>query len=510
MATRREKLASKRATSFAARSHPEPEERDTFIADSLEADYPPDYEGPPPVGGEPDPDLPYVGTREGEAVGGASAPALREVAADDAATFVRASERARAHVRGAPPSERAKPFEGPAWISTIATIGAPTRVLVGKAAPLEGAYAAVEVASVITSHDAWTFAPDPGYPPDVQERDYKRDPYEQMKVATNAARLVPAYLVTDNPDSTNGPPVVTWRTDGAQLFALGGNSRCMTLARAYKQGGAKEYRAALVERAKVFGLTPTAFDGMKAPALVRIVRADAGAWRELSRALNESQTQDKSESVDAVSLSHRLSDGTLRLLGDAVDDDETLGAFLASTRARGVVAGLWRDGVITQQTGGRYLAGSDLTEAGRDLIVRVIVAKLVPDAVQLDAMGPARRDTIARAAPALLMARSAGHDVSEPLGAALSDLIDAQARGVTLASLEAQGSMFALTATRARSREAIALRSLLDGPARRCVRALRVFGRLAIESPAAQGGLPGLDTPRDTAALLDAAIAAST
>lgn len=493
MATRREKIKAKRAGSFAARSLPDDDRpevaRDpetgaiverTYEDRELLEDYPEDH---------------------GAAVGGAEPGALRKAADEDGSTFVRESERARAHVRQAPPSERRSDLVVPG-----AKVGAPTRVLSGRG-DLDGAYALAEAEALVTSHDARTFSPRKDYPEGVQERDYQRDPYEQAKVTKNAARLVAAYLVTDNPDALNGPPVAVL-ADGA-LIVLGGNSRAMTLQRAYADGRAAEYRAALVERAKVFGLLPTDLDGMKAPALVRVVEAERGRWRDLSRTLNEAQTQEKSESVDAVSLSHRLSDGTLRLLGEAVDDDETLGAFLASARARGVVAGLWRDGVITQQTGSRYLVGHDLTEAGRDLVARVIVAKLLPDAVLLDEIGPAMRETIARAAPALVGARAAGHDVSDALQDALGDLVDARKRGLSLAQMEAQGSMFALTATRARGREAVALRALLDGPARRAVRALRIFGRLAQESPAAQGGLPGMDTPRDTAALLDAAIAAA-
>lgn len=498
MATRRERIKAKRAGSFAARSLPDDDRpevaRDpvtgaiverTYEDRELEEDYPEDH---------------------GAAVGGAEPSALRKAADADGSTFVRESERARAHVRQAPPSERRSDLVAPG-----AKVGAPTRVLSGRG-DLDGAYALVEAAALVTSHDARTFTPRKDYPEGVQERDYQRDPYEQAKVTRNAARLVAAYLVTDNPDSLNGPPVVAIDaagSDAGTLIVLGGNSRAMSLQRAYADGRAAEYRAALVERSKVFGLLPADLDGMTAPVLVRVVEAERGRWRDLSRALNEGQTQEKSESVDAVSLSHRLSDGTLRLLGEAVDDDETLGAFLASARARGVVAGLWRDGVITQQTGGRYLSGHDLTEAGRDLVARVIVAKLLPDAVLLDEIGPGTRETIARAAPALVGARAAGHDVTDALQDALGDLVDARKRGLSLAQIEAQGSMFALTATRARGREAVALRSLLDGPARRAVRALRIFGRLAQESPAAQGGLPGMDTPRDTAALLDAAIAAA-
>lgn len=458
------------------------------------------------------------------AVGDADAVTLKAAAEQDGATFVRGSSRARAHVRKAPPSERAAALELPEGVRGV--VGAPTRVLVSSREQdaLQGAWAVVEAADLVTSHDARTFRPHPAYPEGVQERAYHRDPYEQRKVSDHAARLVADFLVNTNPDSVNGAPVVVavaageheprTREDGsvsnahaAHLIVLGGNSRAMSLQRAYSDGNAAAYRALLVERSRVFGLAPRQLDGMAAPVLVRVVEAEPARWRDLSRTLNETQTQEKRASDDAVSLSHRLSPETLAVLGDSVNPDETLTAYLSSPRARALVRRLLADRVITETTAGRLLVGLDLSEDGRTLVERALVARIIPDAATIERMGARRRETVARAVPAIFDARRHGHDVSDDLRAALEDLADADARGLSLAQLEAQGSMFALTATRSRTPESIALRALLEESSRRFVRALRTFALAARSEPAGQTTLLG--APRSTAEILTAAIEAS-
>lgn len=435
-----------------------------------------------------------------ETVGEAKPAELQEAAAGDGATFVRASERARAHVRHAPPAE----VKGEA--SPLGKVGRPTRVMVGAASggieELPGHYVLTEVAALVTSHDPRTFAERKDYPAGVQERRYHADKYEQLKVIRNAAQMVPAFLVSDNPDSVNGPPVVA-----PSGVVLGGNSRAMSLTLAYDSSAAASYRALLVERAKVFGFAPTDLDGMTAPALVRVVEAGAERWRDLSRKLNEAQTQEKDVNADAVSLSYRVSAETLAELAAHTEGDETLTAFLSSTRARGFVRRLVLDGVITQQASGRLLAGSELSEEGRNVVLRVLVATLLPDATLIERIGAARRELVARVAPALLRARKEGHDLAPALKAALEDVADADARGLSVAQLAAQSSMFAdLTDTRARTPEAVALRDLLTGPAGRFVRVLRRFGTLARDNPAGQGTM--FQPPASTADLLTAAIAA--
>jgi hypothetical protein len=442
------------------------------------------------------------------AVGGADPAALAAAAVADGATPVAGSDVARAHVRRAPPSPARR--RGAGDVPAGAARGAPADAFVptsGAPRPLPAVWAIVEVDTLVTSHDPRTYAPRPEYPAGVQERDYQRDGYERAKVENNASRLVPAYLVNNNPDAVNGAPLVVV-DDAGTLVVLGGNSRAMSLALAYDRGGAAAYRATLVERAGLFGFAPADVEPFARPALVRIVDAPRDEWRDLSRALNEALTQSKSGAVDAVSASHRVSDTALAILDSSADDGGTLDAYLQSAAARPLVAQLVNDSVITPQTASLHLRGGELTEEGRAYVARVLVALLVPDAVELDRAGPARRQLLARVAPALVRARRSGHDLGPALLAALADLADAAARGQSVDALDAQGSLFGETLTRARTPEARAVRQLLSqASSRRTVRALRAFGSQAAAEPVGQVGLFGAS--RTTAEILAAAIAAT-
>ena len=87
---------------------------------------------------------------------------------------------------------------------------------------LPAKYKLVEAQDLTPSHNAETFAPNPSYPPGVQERAYHNSKEAQARVIQQAQNFDARYLVNTNPDAVNGPPIVT--PDGT---VLGGNSRTM-------------------------------------------------------------------------------------------------------------------------------------------------------------------------------------------------------------------------------------------------------------------------------------------
>ena len=436
-----------------------------------------------------------------EAVGDTDPNELQAAAAADGATFVAESDRARAHVRGAASKRRAGNVEIPDSAGAV-VVGAPISLLVGRDR-YAAAFIVVEAAYVVTSHDPHTFAPRPEYPAGVQERDYRGDLYERRKVIDNAARLIPDFLVNNNPDSVNGPPVcgVAVVDMVPRLVVLGGNSRAMSLALAYEAGRADGYRALVAERAPIFGLKPTDLDNFTAPVLVRV--ADLPSTVDVSRSLNEAQTLEKSATVDAVSASNRVSPRALDILRDSVDPDETVDAFLSSPAARSFVAALVESRAITTAEAPRYLSGRDLTPDGVDHVRRILIARVIPDVTTIDRMSKAAGEAVARSLPALLQGQVYGHDLAPDLRAALEDLADAAARKVRPEDLDAQGSLLGETTARAATPSARTLRRLLQRPAA-FVRVLRLFGSLAQQSPAGQAVMFPEDA-RTTADILDTA-----
>ena len=89
-------------------------------------------------------------------------------------------------------------------------------------------YAIVDALSLIPSHDPATFKPSAGYPANVQERDYQHDKNEKLKVMDQVSHFNPAFVLTDNPDPVNGPPMIL-----ANGLVMGGNSRAMTIQTIY-------------------------------------------------------------------------------------------------------------------------------------------------------------------------------------------------------------------------------------------------------------------------------------
>jgi hypothetical protein len=211
---------------------------------------------------------------------------------------------------GAVPAVQPVPQLAPPTLDTVAPaalkIGGPGALQAGNRLPgLDGSdtllhtpnatlpakYRAVEADTLIPSHDAMNFAPNPAYPDGVQERDYAGQRENQLRVITNARNYKPEMTVTDNPDGVNGPPVVT--PDG---IVLGGNSRVMSTQRLYANTANPQvpdgsaYKNFLAARAPSFGLDPNAIAGMKKPVLVREVSPEGGidGMRRLGSDLNKS------------------------------------------------------------------------------------------------------------------------------------------------------------------------------------------------------------------------------
>jgi hypothetical protein len=218
---------------------------------------------------------------------------------------------------------------------------------------LNAFYALVPAEGVVQSHNPFTFAPSPGYPPALQERPYDRDQLEQVKVIRQAETLQPAFLVNTNPDSVNGPPIIDERG-----MVLGGNSRVMSIKRVLAEGPGNVYSRYLAEAVPrcggTFGLADAPTDGM---ILVRVL-VDQYDPISVSRDLNRALTQSLDLSAQAVSLGKMLPTELFEVIGDAMfagGENATLNEAL-SQRSERVIKLLQDAKVITQQNYGDYIA----------------------------------------------------------------------------------------------------------------------------------------------------------
>ena len=306
-----------------------------------------------------------------------------------------------------------------------------------------------ELSDVIPSHDPEAqFARRADYPENVQERPYHSDAGEQQKVLRNAATLEPGYLVNNNPDAVNGPPIIT-----EEGIVLGGNSRTMSIQLAYASHPerAEAYRSSLKKWGQMFGIDPAAVDSFQRPVLVRVVEGgqDAQAMAVKSRLYNQSQTQGLLAKAEGVSKGKLVSRETLDALTQGMEDFDTLRGFMASPKSKEFIQALFNDGVIEQTQLHRLTDEHGLlNDAGKDLVENALRGHIVQDYDVLAAAPAGVLANLDRSLPALarLKARREGWDMSGVVTRALKLINRAQKEDRALEIMLSQGSMAGDTA----------------------------------------------------------------
>jgi len=363
----------------------------------------------------------------------------------------------------------------------------------GRPVPRVARYCLVSAARLRPSHDPTRgFRPRSDYPVSVQERDYQRDKAEQLKVQGIAQNMIPELIFNGAPGAIDGPPVTT-----QQGVVLGGNGRTMALQLHYAQGGqlpADFLRA----NAALFGFSAAQIGELTDPVVVRVIPSEGAETtrqlQELVRLLNVPLSQALDIRSESVAEAKRLSDEVFGILAGALaDPNATLRDYLSSRDSRALATALRRNGVLTDSNAKRYLEPDGFSDDGKTFVERILTGALIPDAALLDRMGPQLLGTIARSAPWLLSAASAGPDwdLRLPLAAALADLIDLRSAGAP--SVDAYLRQVSIEPPRVLSvkRGPEVLRLLFDTAGRPLsfARFARRYAELANAHPTAQGGL---------------------
>lgn len=316
------------------------------------------------------------------------------------------------------------------------TVGLDTSVLVigerGKLKSLPARYELREAEDILTSHDPLrNFQPTEGYPKDVQERAYHVDQNEQGKVIMNAQEFLPGLVVNTNPDAVNGPPLLTH--DG---YAVGGNSRAMSMRLLYRQGGPKadELRAYLASQAHESGFTPADVAALRDPVLVRVLekpekRRSKEDLQLLVRQMNESLTQSMDPRTAQVAAARRLSPASVASLGTSIEDEDTLNTYLKSPRGKAFIDSLFDDGVFTPRNASSFFKQGKknlIYDDGVRHVEGILVGKLLDNADILRDMRDSNFKSLARSAPYVLAASEygPGYDLRSDLKLSVSVLND--------------------------------------------------------------------------------------
>lgn len=302
-------------------------------------------------------------------------------------------------------------------------------------------YRLVEAEHVQASHDPLTFAENPKHP--GNQRDYQKKD-AKGRVINQAQNLDPSYLVTDNPDAVNGPPII--EPDGA---ADGGNSRAMTIQRAYKlhPEQAEKYKTVLRSRAAAFGFTPEQVDGLKQPMLVRQIAASESAkHREaMVGALNETKTAELTPGEEAVSNGRKLTPEIMDEISRLIDSSGDGASIRDMLREHGgqAIKLFETSGIITEQERPKYVDDGNPSEAGKDLIENAILGHVVDDAKLMDA---APKSTLRRldgslAAIAHIGAENDEYNLIPVIRDALDQHAEVSKRKTTVELFQGQGGL---------------------------------------------------------------------
>jgi ATP:corrinoid adenosyltransferase len=281
-------------------------------------------------------------------------------------------------------------------------------------------YEVIDADELIPSHDprtAFTPREEYGY---INERDYERNEYEQGKVVEHAMELEPDLLLSDSPTAEHGGPLVD-----SNNRVLGGNSRAMTLQVAYDRDmdGAARYKAALVRNADRFGLDKDGIESMARPVLVRAM--DRGVERDRAQSLipefNAGFTQAVDPEALGVSRGAKVSDDTITVLAEGLEDGQTLRDYLSGPKAKRLVESLIEDGALDRTRLTAVMRGGETTPEGRDEIERILRGRLVGDYGIIEGLQPSLLEALDASIPALvrLQGRGEGWDISKQFMAAL-------------------------------------------------------------------------------------------
>jgi diguanylate cyclase (GGDEF)-like protein len=306
-------------------------------------------------------------------------------------------------------------------------------------------YAVVESNDLIPSHNAQTFQKNPDYPEGIQERTYHTDTREQEKVIKNAQHLSNAILLSDDPTPVSGPPIVT-----SSGIVLGGNSRAMSIARAYRGKLGDRYKEALASGASKWGLSSEYITAMDKPVLVRRVyleKGDIDTLHRMASDFNKSLTQGISQEAEIASMGRNMSMDTVEKIGlRMANRDLTIRELLGKSDGLEILNWLIQDDVIPATDENRFVNRKVnlLNEPGKILIEKAIFGSIIDDADLISAAPKTLTNKIGRALPSLARIKARGDqwDITPEVKSALQLATEAHAADLSIREHLAQGSLF--------------------------------------------------------------------
>lgn len=364
---------------------------------------------------------------QGERIKGAEA-AIEKVEAEQARIeqqqVVAKAQAEQPKVETTPPAVVQKPD-----VPKQTVLGAETEIEVaGYDKPVPAKYAIVPLKSLTASHEmkagvAVSNIEKGLYPPGVQPRTYTLKSTEHAEVIDHALKMVTGYWISDHPDPTNGPPMVT-----SGGIVLNGNGRTMSLQEAVRRGTYQKYKTDLTKKAGQFGLDAADVKRMKHPVLVRITDIDprSAEARRMAPSGNVSSTVAQSPVRTGAALAGMVDMDIIDKM--KLDEDTTFSeAVTSDNRASGFRETLRRE--LPPKVAPQFFSPEGrLTEAGIELVRNMLLTNVLP--IELVERLGAERKGLKRSLegiiPQLLKMKRgfSAYDIAPQLVEALSFLAD--------------------------------------------------------------------------------------
>jgi hypothetical protein len=328
------------------------------------------------------------------------------------------------------------------------TGGAETSVLIpGARNSLQARYRIVPLSQLTPSHHGFSFQPNEKYPY-TNERDYTK-PEPQSRVMQQAMEFEPRYLINNNPDAVNGPPVTDRKGN-----VFGGNSRAMTIQRVYAMHPehAEAYVRELERQAPLYGIDPAEVRNTHQPVLVRETNVPEEQAKQVISQLNKTGTAALSPGERAISDSQRVSPETLERMQYEIEklgEDGTLGKALAGEGGPAILDRLVQDGLITDREAPEYLGKDNkLTPEAKTRIGRLMIGRFFDNVLQYEETPQNFRNKLEKVVGPLasLEGRPEWDLFNQPIREAIRIIHEAQARGISkFEDLNAQQGLYGQT-----------------------------------------------------------------
>lgn len=262
-------------------------------------------------------------------------------------------------------------------VTPILVHGRTSHVVTAKGDEVKTAFVVVEASSLIPSNNQ-DGRINTDYPQELQPRDRTRKS-SILQIAKMSQNLRPAQLA-DSGLSSHGAPIV-----GPDLVVESGNGRTMSIIRAYAGGTADQYRAYLLDNAKLYGLNKGQIQGMREPIMVR-VRLDEVNRAQFARDSNISDLQGMAPTEIARVDAEEIDDKMMALFspsegGDllAASNRPFVQSFLTKLGAEQAAGYLTADGRPTKQVVDRIQAAIFAKAYKSESLLRLAVEEPDPE-----------------------------------------------------------------------------------------------------------------------------------